>query len=260
MESLQEAGMQNAAAVEQMKATLYSTEVSLPGLESGIRQLENTICVLLGRKPGAITRSTFIAQIMPAELKTGLPVQMLANRPDVKSAELDFRSAFELTVAAQASFYPSITLSSGTIGYGAGTLSQFFKPENIFLNLIGGLTQPIFAKKQLTANLKIQKASQEIALLTFEKTVLEASQEVSDILYTYESSKRKDENRKKQIESLNKSVEYTQLLLKAGEANYLEVITAEQNLLQAQLGQVSDKLEQLQAGVDLYKALGGGIE
>lgn len=258
-EALKEAGMQNAAAVEQMKASLHSTEVIIPDLESGIRQLENTICVMLGRAPGPIARNLFATQTVPTILKTGLPVQMLANRPDVRSAELDFRSAYELTLAAQASFYPSISLSSGVVGYSAGTLSKFFQPENIIANLVGGLTQPIFAKKQLRANLRIQKAAQEIALFTFEKTVLTAAQEVSDVLYTYQSSTRKNEKRSRQLAALNNSVYYTKELFKAGEAIYLEVITAEQSRLQAQLGQVNDKLEQLQACVDLYKALGGGV-
>ncbi|WP_277638439.1 efflux transporter outer membrane subunit [Bacteroides graminisolvens] len=263
-ESLRDAGLQNTAAVEQMKATLYSTEVSIPELECSIREMENTICVMLGKKPGPVTRNSFTDQIIPTNMKMGLPVHMLANRPDVKGAELDFRAAFELAVAAQASLYPSITLGSSSdanmIGYTSTTLSNFFKPENIFANILGGLTQPLFAGNQLRANIKIQKASQEIALYTFEKTVLTASQEVSDILYTYKSSFRKNEKRSQQITALKNSVEYTQLLLEAGEANYIEVITAEQNLLEAQLGQVKDKLEQLQAGIDLYKALGGGIK
>jgi NodT family efflux transporter outer membrane factor (OMF) lipoprotein len=208
IEALRDAGMQNMAAVEQMKATLYSTEVSIPELENAIRQMENTICVMLGRKPGPIARSTFADQHVPIELKTGLPIHMLANRPDVRSAELDFRTAFELAVAAQASLYPSITLSSGTIGYSSNSLSGFFKPENIIANLVGGLTQPLFAGNQLRANLKIQKASQEIALYTFEKAVLTAGQEVSDILYSYESSVRKNEKRSRQIMALNNSVEY----------------------------------------------------
>ena len=104
------------------------------------------------------------------------------------------------------------------------------------------------------------KAQQEEALLTFEQTVLKAGQEVSDIMYTYESSLRKNEDRAKQEEALFTAVDDTKVLLKAGEANYTEVLNAEQNLLQAQLGQVNDKLEQLQATVNLYRALGGGVE
>lgn len=260
MEALKEAGMLNSAAVEQSKAMLYNTQISIPDLESQIRQLENSISLMLGRKPGSIGRSNFMNQSVNNNLNYGVPVQMLAKRPDVQQAELGFRSAFELKNAAQASFYPSITLSSGMIGYNTASLSGFFKPENIFANIVGGLTQPIFAKKQLTGNLKIAKAQQEEALLTFEKTVLSASTEVSDILFGYESSLNKNETRKMQIQSLLTAVEFTQELLKSAEANYIEVLNAEQSLLQAQLGQIGDKLEQLQYSVYLYRALGGGVE
>ncbi|WP_419034436.1 efflux transporter outer membrane subunit [Dysgonomonas gadei] len=261
MEALKKSGLQNGAAVEQSKALLYSTQTSVPDLESQIRELENSICTLLGRKPGTITRSAIYSQQYPLQLEYGVPAQMLAKRPDVQQAELSFRSAFELTNAAQASFYPSITLSSGTIGFGTNnTLSNFFKPENIFASIIGGLTQPIFAKKQLTGNLKIAKAQQQEALLTFEQTVLSAGQEVTDILFSFESSLKKNETREKQIEACQNSVYFTNELLKAGDANYTEVLNAEQNLLSAQLNRVNDKLEQLQYSVNLYKALGGGVE
>lgn len=260
MEDMMQAGLLNGASVQQSKALLYNTQVNIPDLQIQIRQLENSISTMLGRKPGAIERSLIKDQYVANRLDYGVPIQMLARRPDVQQAELSFRSAFELTKAAQASFYPSITLTSGTLGYGATTLSQFFHPENIFANVIGGLTQPVFANRQLTGNLKIAKAQQEEALLTFEKTVLTAGQEVSDILYSYEFSLKKNDIRIKQIIALNTAVEFSKELLKAGEANYIEVLLAEQDLLQAQLGQISDKLEQLQYSVSLYKALGGGIK
>jgi len=261
MEALKEAGMANGAALEQTKAALAGAKTSVPELESNIRQLENAICTMLGRAPGAIIRLDISSQTVPANLAHGIPAQMLAHRPDVNQAELEFRSAFELTYAAKASFYPSINLSSGLIGYSTTNgLSQFFKPENLFSSIAGGLTQPIFARKQLMTQYKIAKSEQQIALLNFEKTVLTAGQEVSDILYTFESSSRKNKDREVQVESLTKSVSYTQELLKAGEATYLEVLSAQQGLLEAQLNQVSDKLQQLQATSDLYRALGGGIE
>jgi len=260
-EALKEAGMVTGAAVEQTRASLASAKVSIPDMESNIRQLENAICTMLGREPGSIIRSSIAMQTVAADLSHGIPAQMLAKRPDVNQAELEFRSAFELTQAARASFYPSISLTSGMIGYSTlNGLSNFFKPENLFASIAGGLTQPIFARKQLTTQLKVAKSDQQIALLTFEKTVLNAGQEVSDILYTYESSLKKNYDRGIQVRSLTKAVDYTQELLKAGEANYLEVLSAQQSLLQAQQNQISDKLEQLQSVSDLYRALGGGIE
>lgn len=261
MEAMLEAGLLNGAALEQSKTQLYDTETTVPDLISSIQQTENSICEMLGRKPGYVYRAKFSDQTVPQELAVGVPMQMLAKRPDVQQAELNFRSAFELTAAAQASFYPSVTLSNQSmIGYGATTLSKFFKPENIIANIVGSITQPLFAKKQLLGQLQIRKAQQEEALLTFEKTVLSAGQEVSNIMYTYETALSKDESRSNQVKAANNSVFFTQELLKAGEANYTEVLTAQQNLLQAQLGQVNDKLQQLQVCVDLYRALGGGVE
>ncbi|MDR1729794.1 MAG: efflux transporter outer membrane subunit [Prevotellaceae bacterium] len=261
MQALMEAGMLTGASVEQSKALYYATQVTIPDLESQIRQMENSLCVLLGRKPQSISRSSLDEQQVDTLLHYGVPVQMLARRPDVWESELSFRSAFELTQAAKAAFYPSITLNTGSIaGLLSTTLSSFFTPENIFANVLGGITQPLFAQGKLRGNLKIAEAEQESALLNFRKTVLSASQEVSDILFGFESSLSKNSIRQKQIEALNTSVYFTQELLKAGEANYTEVLTAQQNLLSAQLSQVSDKLEQLQYSVNLYRALGGGVE
>lgn len=261
MEALKIAGMQNAAAVEQSRALMLNTKLSIYDLESSIRQMENSISVLLGREPGPIERSAFEVQTIPERLETGVPAQLLARRPDVQQAELDFRSAFELTNVAQASFYPSITLNSGSmIGFAASGFTNFFSLENLMANVIGGLTQPIFNRGQLTGNLKIAEAQQESALITFQNTVLKAGQEVSDILFSYQSSIKKNDIREEQINATQKAVEYTQELLKADEANYTEVLTAEQNYLSAQLSQVGDKLEQLQYSVNLYRALGGGVE
>ncbi|MCC8145257.1 MAG: efflux transporter outer membrane subunit [Bacteroidales bacterium] len=261
MQAMMQAGMMNAAGIEQSKSLLYSTQISLQDMKTQIRQMENSLCVMLGRDPGPIERTVLTKQEVIPQLAYGIPMQLLSKRPDVMQAELAFRSAFELTNAAQASFYPSITLGTGSmIGYGATTLSKFFQPENIFANIIGGLAQPIFAKKQLTGQLKIRKAQQEEALLNFEKTVLMAGQEVSDILFSYDSSLKKNGIREKQVQATNTAVDFTKELLKAGEVNYLEVITAQQDMLQARIGQVNDKLEQLQYSVTLYKALGGGIQ
>ena len=261
MQDMMQAGLLNGAAVEQSKSLQYSTQVSIPDIENQIAQLENSLSLMLGRNPGNILRRTLEDQTVPKEMKHGIPAQMLARRPDVIQAELGFRNAFELKNAAIAALYPSITLSSGSmIGFGATTLSDFFKPENLLANIIGGLTQPLFAGNQLRGQVKIMKAQQEEALFAFQKTVLAAGQEVSNILFTFESSLKKNEFRNKQVESSGTAVYFTQELLKAGEANYTEVLNAQQNLLRAELGQVSDKLEQLQATVNLYRALGGGIE
>ncbi|SHF44352.1 efflux transporter outer membrane subunit [Dysgonomonas macrotermitis] len=261
MDALKEAGLANGAAVEQSRAALYSAKTSIHDLESNISQLENALCVMLGRAPVSLNRATLSDQIVPARLTYGIPAQMLAKRPDVQQAELSFRSAFELRYAAKAGFYPSVTLNSGTLGFSTvNGLSNFFKPENLFASIVAGLTQPLFAKKRLIAQYDVAKAEQQATLLAFEKTVLAAGQEVSDIMAIYESATKKMETRAIQVESLMKAVDYTRELLIAGEATYLEVLTAQQGLLDAQLNQVNDKLQQLQATSNLYRALGGGIE
>lgn len=258
--AMHNAGMATGAAVEQLRAALASTKTTIPDLESNIRKLENSFCLLLGRKPDSIDRTSLEQQNVPVRLSVGIPVQMLANRPDVNQAELAFRSAFQLTQAAKASFYPAVNLSTAMLGYSTTNgLGQFFKPENIFASIAGGLVQPLFARKQLVTQYKIAKIEQQITLLKFEKAVLTAGQEVSDILFSYESSLKKNEDRLIQVEALTKAVAYTQELLKAGEATYLEVISAQQGLLQAKLSRIGDQLEQYQAATNLYRALGGGI-
>ena len=229
-------------------------------LENQIHEQENAICALLGRKPGTIKRSSIDNQLVNTNLKIGIPAQLLSHRPDVKQAELDVLAAYATTDVAKVSFYPSLTITSASFGLASGNFSDFYKPEYLAANFIAGLTQPIFNRKQLKGNLKLAESQQEETLLTFSNTVLKAGQEVSDILYGYESSIKKNDFRNKQIISLTNAVEYSQELLIAGEAIYTEVLSAQQDLLSAQLNQVNDKLEQLTYGVNLYRALGGGTE
>lgn len=260
MEALKNAGQQTAAAVEQSKALLYNTQLSVFDLESKIRQQENAICTLIGRVPGAIDRASIKDQNIPTAMNGNVSIRTLANRPDVKQAELSVQSAYALTDAAKAALYPSFSISTLSLGFAAGGFSNFFSAANLGNEIIAGISQPIFARGQLKGNLKITKAQQEEALLTFSNTMLQAGQEVSDILFSYKASMSKNEWRDKQVESLTKAVEYTQELLKAGEANYTEVLTAQQNLLSAQLNKINDKQEQLTQSVNLYKALGGGVQ
>ena len=261
MQAMMDAGMLNAAAVEQSRGLLFSTQVSALNLEVSIRKLENSLSVLLGRKPGAVERQSFEVWTAPlGPLSHGVPARMLSLRPDVRAAELQFRAAFELRNVAQASLYPSLTLNSGTMtGFSAASFSDFFKPASLFANIIGGITQPVFAGNQLKAQLTITKAQEQEALINFQKTTLTAAREVSDILYIYDKTQEKAIYRSSQIEALRKSVEYTQELLKAAEATYLEVLTAQQNSLNVQLAAVNDRLEKTQAVIDLYRALGGGF-
>lgn len=257
---LKEAGLQNAAAVEQSRALLYNTQISVPQLETQIRKQEDVICFLLGRVPGGVDRDSIGTEVVAPNLQYGVPAQMLAKRPDVKQAEFSFRAAYAITNAAKANFYPSLTITNATLGLASGGFADLFKPESVAAQLMAGLTQPIFNKRQIRGNYKIAQAQKEEALLNFKSVVLAAGQEVSDILFGFNASLRKNEYREKQITSLTNAVDFTQDLLAAGEANYTEVLNAQQSLLNAQLNRVNDKLEQLTYSVSLYKALGGGTK
>jgi NodT family efflux transporter outer membrane factor (OMF) lipoprotein len=258
MQYLKDADIVTGAAVEQSKALLYATQVSIPDLEQNIKSLENNICFLIGRTPGSIQRSSIEQQAVPSQLDYGVPAQLLSKRPDVMMYEYAYRAAFENTNVAKASLYPSLTIT-GNVGYSTlKNLDNFFDHSNLFANVIGGLTQPIFNHGKLKSQLRINQAQQEEALLNFKNSVLNSSIEVSNALFAYEKAKSKDYNRSLQIQSLQKSVDFTRELLIYSNANYTEVLTAEQNLLNAKLSQVNDKLQQLQASINLYKALGGG--
>ena len=172
-------------------------------------------------------------------------------------AEFAVMSAYETTNSARAYFFPALTVTAST-GFMATNLNQFFDPKTFAANVIGGLTQPLFNKKINTTRLKVAKAQQEEALISFRNILLKAGQEVQNALGSYQSSVQKIALRKQQLDALEKSVSYTKELLTYGTANYTEVLNAQTSLLSAQLSSVNDQLQQLNAVVTLYRALGGG--
>lgn len=257
MKSLKEAAVVNGAAVVQSEANLYAAEVTLPDLRRSIRETENALSILLGKGPGKIDRSTLDQQIVYSELQTGVSAQLLQNRPDVQAAELAFRSAFENKNVARAFFYPSLTLTANG-GLSSLSLKNFFD-NSLFYNLIGGITQPIFNRGQNKARLKTAEAQQQIAFYSFQQTLLNGGQEVSNALFAYQTAGEKESTRAKQIASLTKAVDFTKELLRYSSAtNYTDVLTSEQSLLAAQLSGINDRLQKLQSVVNLYRALGGG--
>lgn len=257
MKVLQESGKVNGAAVVQSEAVRYAAEVTIPDLEQQIREAENALCLLLRRTPGYIERGKINEQALSSILKTGVPAQLLDNRPDVMQAEFDVMNAYELTNNARAYFYPALTLTAST-GFVAADLGQLLDPTSFAANVIGGLAQPIFNKRINATRLKVAKAQQEEALISFRNTLLKAGQEVHNTLGLYESSVQKIALRKLQLDALIKSVDYTKELLTYGSATYTEVLNAQTSLLSAQLNSVNDQLQQLNAVVTLYRALGGG--
>ena len=257
VQTLKESAIVSGVSVQQSIANRFAAEVTIPELKQQITEQEHALSILLGRAPGDIRRNSLSEQETIDSLATGLPAQLLRNRPDIIAAEYSFRSAFELTNNARAYFYPSFTLSAQG-GYQSLRTQDLLQPGSVFYNLVAGLTQPIFNNGQNKARLKRSKARQQQALLNLRSTVINASGEVADALNRYENARQKLELREKQLDALRNAVLFSRELLQYGEANYTEVLTAQQNYLSAQLSNVSDRLQQLTAGVELYRALGGG--
>lgn len=257
MRAMMDAGMTNAAGVAQTEANYYSIEASLYDLRYQIREIENTLAALLGETPRSYERGRLEDQVLPEELIVGVPLQLLSNRPDVKSAEYTLAQAHYATAGARSALYPSLSLS-GLVGWTNNGGAVIVNPGKLLLQAAASLTQPIFNAGMNRAQLKIAKAQQEEALLSFQQTLLNAGGEVNNALAKAQSARAKADYQAKQVASLETAVESTQLLMRHGSTTYLEVLTAQQSLLSAQLTQVSNRFDEIQAIVDLYHALGGG--
>lgn len=257
VEALMEAAYLTGADVEQSKANLYSAQLTIPDLELQIQQTENSLNVLMNDNPQSIDRNSIDSQVVYTDLKTGIPASLLKNRPDVQAAELSFRQAFENKNIAMAQVYPALNIT-GTLGLSSRTLQDFFT-NSLFYTAGGTLTQNIFQMGNRKAQVKIMEARKMQAYYTFEKTLLTAGSEVSNSLLSYQKAKEKETTRQLQIQSLEKSLEFNkELLTYSSKVNYVNVLTSEQSLLAAKLAGVNDKLQQLQAVTEFYRALGGG--
>lgn len=257
MRAMMAAGMTNEASVSQSEANCRQVEASLLDLKQQIKEVENSLSILLGEVPGGIERGHLAGQDFPEDLTVGVPLQLLSRRPDVKSAELSLASAFYSTNAARSAFYPSITLS-GTAGWTNSAGNMIINPGKLLLSAVGALTQPLFNKGLNIAQLKIAKAQQEEAKLAFQQALLNAGSEVNNALTQVQTARGKTELRTGQIISLENAVRSTQLLMQHCTSTYLEVLTAQQSLLSAQLTQVADRFDEIQGIINLYQALGGG--
>jgi outer membrane protein TolC len=257
MRALKDAARVTEAAVVQSEAQRYAAEVTIPDLRQNIREIENALSIVLGHPPTGIYRGHLLDQGALPMMNTGVPAQLLANRPDVQQAELSYRNAFELTNAARAAFYPSLVIT-GSFGTASLTLLDVLHPSSIAASIGAGLTQPIFNRRINRTNLAVAKAAQQASILNFQNALLNAGQEVSDAISLNQTAFEKVSIRTNQINALQLSVQYSQELLRNGFANYTEVIQARQSLLGAELGRVNDRLQQLQAVVNLYRSLGGG--
>lgn len=259
MEALKRAGKTTEAAVLQAKANKLKIEASVYSLEQTIFEVENEMSALLGIVPMKITRSSLEGQIFPEELSQGIPAHLLSNRPEVRQAEQALIQKFYLTNAARAYFYPNLTLS-GSLGWTNGAGAMVVNPAGLIAGVLGSLTQPIFGKGANKARLKTAQAEQEIALYNFRQAILDAGVNVNDALMKWQTAQKRLEVNKKQVVHLKAAVWNTKLLMKRGSTNYLEVLTAQQHLLDAELTAITDTYDKIIGIISLYRSLGGGYD
>ena len=255
LSALKRAGKTNEAAVLQAKANKVNVEASILSLEKQIIEQENSLSALLGLVPQEFERNELAEQVFPDTLLMGLPLSSLVNRPDVRQAEYKLVEAYYATNVARSYFYPSITLN-GTAGW-SGVSGN---PGDFIFNAVGSLMQPIFNQGKNKARLKISESQRQEALLNFKQTLLDAGTEANNALISWQTARKRLDSDKLQIVYLKGAVMNTQLLMKNGQADYLEVLTAQKNLLQAELTGTNDKYLEIQSVITLYHALGGGLE
>lgn len=259
MKALKAAGDATELAVAQSEASKLSVDASIASLRQQIDQMENTLTALLGIAPQKIDRTTIGEQRFPTELAAGVPLQLLQRRPDVRQSEAALAQAFYATNAARAAFYPSITLS-GSAGWTNAAGAAITNPGQWLFTAVGSLVQPLFNRGKNIANLRIAKAQQEEALLSFRQSLLDAGTDVNNALIQWQTARQRQQIDQQQILSLESTVRSSELLMQYSSQNYLEVLAARQTLLQAELTAVSDRFDEIQGVINLYHALGGGAE
>ncbi|MHC5201923.1 efflux transporter outer membrane subunit [Myroides sp. LJL119] len=258
MIALKQSGRVNEVAVKQTQAQLFSAQALLLDIENSINLTENFFSILLGEAPQKIERTTLDQQKIQTDLAIGVPLQLLTNRPDVRTAELEFMRAFELTNVSRSNFYPTFKITANG-GLQSMKFDDLFSANSLFANIIGGLTQPLLNGRQVRTQHQVAQAQQEQAYLDYKKAVLNASKEVSDALYTYETADSKLSLKKQEFESYADATEYSEELLLQGMATYLDVLTARESALNAELSYINTELTKLNSLVALYKAVGGGV-
>ncbi|CDB11292.1 putative uncharacterized protein [Bacteroides sp. CAG:633] len=257
MKALKRAGQATEMAVAQTEAGKLAVDASVLSVERQINEMENSLSTLLGLSPQAIERSTLKEQQFPDTLSTGVPLQLLSRRPDVRQCEAQLAVAYYATNSARSAFYPSITLS-GSAGWTNATGATVTNPGQWLLTAVGSLVQPLFNRGKNIANLKIAKAQQEEALLTFRQSLLDAGAEVNDALVQWQTARQRIWLDEQQVAALRSALRSSELLMQHSSQNYLEVLTARQSLLQAELDTTTDRFDEIQGVINLYHALGGG--
>lgn len=255
MEALRDAGRLNQNSVLQSQASKVALESSIVTIKEQIAELENTISALLMTPAKHIERGVADDLDFPEELAIGVPIQLLSNRPDIKEAEYNLAQAFYVTAQARSSLYPSITLS-GSAGF-MDSSGSILNPSEFILSAVGSIVQPIFYGASLRAQLNISKLQQEQALLQFHQAIIDAGTEVNTALIQWQSAKDRMVYCEEQCQLLSQALSNSELLMKHGTINYLEVLTAQFSLLQTELSYASNKYDEIQSVINLYRALGG---
>jgi multidrug efflux system outer membrane protein len=257
IKALKESGSVTEVGVRQTEAQMYATQLIKEDLQNSIVILENTFNILLGEGPKKVNRSTLENQNIAADVTVGIPAFLLRKRPDVIAAEYNLISNFEMTNVARSEFYPSLRITA-TGGLQSIDIQKLFSANSLFVNLVAGLTQPLFNKRQIKTRFEVTKANQEKAYLEFQKTLLVAGREVSDALQNYTNETAKLEIRKKQVQALKSAAGFSDELLEYGLVNYLEVLTAKDKALNTELNLIENQYNQYNSIITLYRALGGG--
>lgn len=250
-----EFGRARSTSVQSAEAAYYSVKNQSVNIKRQIRESENSLSLLLGEPAQTIARGKLDGQSLPESYAGGVGVQLLSNRPDVHANEMALASCFYGVQNARSRFYPSINITAN-----AGWTNEqgTINPAKFLVQAVGSLTQPLFMKGQLKAGLRVAEDQYKQAYNTWQNSILTAGSEVSNALVAYNAAKESEELEQKRIDVLKKNVEDIELLYKQSSSTYLEVITAQQNLLNAQVSQVQDQFTKLQSIVNLYYALGGG--
>lgn len=248
-------GRARSTSVQSAQSAYYGVQARATDIKKQTREVENSLSLLMGEPVHGIARGTLDNQKLPSNFSGGIGVEILSNRADVHANEMALAKCFYNINQARARFYPSLSITaSGGWSNGNGMVN----PAKLLFNAIGKLTQPIFMQGKLRAGLRVAEDQYKIAYNKWQNSVLTAGSEVSNALVAYNAAEEKDVLYTKQIEILKKNVEQTQMLYNQSSSSYLEVITAQQNLLNAEISQVQDQFSKLQAIVNLYYALGGG--
>lgn len=248
-----------STGVQSAEANYYAVEAKKTDLVRQIRETENALSLLMGQPAQSISRGRLENQALPTNLSTGIGIQLLANRPDVHAAEMQLAECFYGVETARSRFYPSLTIApTGMFTNSAG--AAVINPGKWLLSAVGSLVQPIFQKGKIIAGLRVAEAQYEKAYNTWQNSIFKAGNEVSNALVLYHSSGEKSKIEAKQKQTLQQNVEDTKLLLSQSSSTYLEVITAQQTLLKAQMAKITDDFHKMQAVVNLYQALGGGVK